>query len=172
MKTINKLLIVVIFTLCVLIGLKKSKTFNKLFHEYVYNANISFMSINTWYENIFGTSIPFKDFLSAEPVFSEELVYSEKKEYLDGLELIVTDEYLVPALDNGLVLFIGEKEGYGNVVIIENGDGIDIWYGNINSNVKLYDYVSKGELIGSTNGDKLYVVYEKNGTILNYEDHF
>ena len=130
------------------------------------------MSINTWYENIFGTSIPFKDLLSAEPVFSEELVYSEKKEYLDGLELIVTDEYLVPALDNGLVLFIGEKEGYGNVVIIENGDGIDIWYGNINSNVKLYDYVSKGELIGSANGDKLYVVYEKNGTILNYEDHF
>ena len=138
----------------------------------MYNANISFMSINTWYENIFGTSIPFKDLLSAEPVFSEELVYSEKKEYLDGLELIVTDEYLVPALDNGLVLFIGEKEGYGNVVIIENGDGIDIWYGNINSNVKLYDYVSKGELIGSTNGDKLYVVYEKNGIILNYEDHF
>jgi len=130
------------------------------------------MSINTWYENIFGTSIPFKDLLSAEPVFSEELVYSEKKEYLDGLELIVTDEYLVPSLDNGLVLFIGEKEGYGNVVIIENGDGIDIWYGNINSNVKLYDYVSKGELIGSANGDKLYVVYEKNGIILNYEDHF
>lgn len=130
------------------------------------------MSINSWYESIFGTSIPFKDFLNTEPVFSEKLVYLEKCEYLDGLELTVSNEYLVPALDNGLVLFIGEKEGYGNVVIIENGDGINVWYGNINSNVKLYDYVNSGELIGSTINDKLYIVYEKNGTILNYEEHF
>lgn len=172
MKTINKLLIVVVFTLCILIGLKKSKTFNKLFYEHIYNKNISFMSINSWYENIFGTSIPFKDLISTEPVFNEELVYIEKKEYRDGIELTVADEYLIPALENGLVLFIGEKEGYGDVIIIENSDGIDIWYGNVNSNVKLYDYVAKGELIGSTKDNKLYIVYEKDGNALNHENFF
>ena len=51
-------------------------------------------------------------------------------------------------------------------------DGIDIWYGNINqSSVKLYDYVEKGNLLGETIDDKLYLVYQKNNKFLNYSDY-
>ena len=50
-------------------------------------------------------------------------------------------------------------------------DGVDEWYGNIeNVNVKLYDYVSKGELLGDCN-NYLYLVYKKDGKVLNYEEY-
>ena len=46
-----------------------------------------------------------------------------------------------------------------------------MWYGNIsNTSVKLYDYVKKGDILGEVN-DYLYLVYKKNGNILNYEDY-
>ena len=42
---------------------------------------------------------------------------------------------------NGIVIFIGEKEGYGNTVVVEQVDGIDVYYSNVSvSNIKLYDY--------------------------------
>ena len=80
--------------------------------------------------------------------------------------------YLVPVLESGIVLFIGEKENYGNVIIIEGVDGVDIWYGNMKTtSVKLYDYVESGDLLGETLNDNLYLVYSKDGKFLNYEDY-
>ena len=39
---------------------------------------------------------------------------------------------------------MGEKEGYGNTLIIQGADGVDIWYGNVNStSLKLYDYIER-----------------------------
>ena len=68
-------------------------------------------------------------------------------------------------------MFIGPKEEYDNVIIIQRIDGIDEWYGNIsNVNVKLYDYVKKGSLLGEVY-DYLYLVYKKDGNVLNYEEY-
>ena len=93
------------------------------------------------------------------------------KEKIDNyLKLSVDNDYLVPSLETGLVIFTGVKEDFGNVVIIQQVDGVDIWYGNLtNINVKLYDYVDKGTLIGSCN-NVLYLVHKKDGEFLNYED--
>ena len=45
-------------------------------------------------------------------------------------------------------------------VIVETVDGIDIWYGNLsNINVKLYDYIDKGSLIGNCN-NTLFLVHK------------
>ena len=91
---------------------------------------------------------------------------------MDGVRLTVNDKYLVPNQLSGLVVFIGEKEGYGNTVIIQQANGIDLWYGNIEDvNVELYDYVEQGDLIGNTKDTNLYLVYKKDGEVLNYEDY-
>ena len=59
---------------------------------------------------------------------------------------------------------LGEKENYGNVVIIEGIDGIDIWYGNMETvSGKLYDYVEKNAYLGTTKGNILYLAYQKDG---------
>ena len=67
---------------------------------------------------------------------------------------------------------MGEKEGYGNTVIVQGIDGIDIWYGNVtNISISLYDYIDKKSLLGTTKDDVLYLVYKKDGEILNYEEY-
>ncbi len=46
--------------------------------------------------------------------------------------------------ESGIVVYIGEKENYKQTVIVQQMNGVDVWYGNIKqANVKLYDYVEK-----------------------------
>ena len=127
------------------------------------------------YKDLFGSPIPFSDLIEKNKtslVFDEKLQYKEKSKYLDGVKLTVSKNYLVPTLESGMVVFIGEKENYGNTIIIQQTDGIDVWYSNIKvSSVQLYDYVEKGSLIGETNDTNLYLVYKKDGKVLNYEDY-
>ena len=78
----------------------------------------------------------------------------------------------MPIIEEGLVVYVGEKENYGNVVIIEDLNGTSIWYGNMEtSTVKLYDYVEKGNYLGTTKDNYLYLVYSKEGQFLNYKEH-
>ena len=106
------------------------------------------------------------------PVFNETLTYNSKSKYLDGVKLEVSTNYLVPIIKEGLVVFSGEKEGYGNVIIIQGVDDINIWYGNMsNTSVKLYDYVEKGSLLGEVSNNTLYLVYEKDGKFLDIEEY-
>ena len=80
--------------------------------------------------------------------------------------------YLVPTLNGGLIIFIGEKEEYGNTVIVQQADGVDVWYSNINNiTVKLYDYVESGSFVGEVKDDYFYLVFKKDGGVLNYQDY-
>ena len=171
MKTISKILIVVIITLCILIGLKKSQNFNSFFYDNVYETNLPFIKINNWYEKLFGFSLPFKDLNNTDLVFNEKLSYNSYEQYYDGVKLCVNQNYMVPSIGTGLVLFIGEKENYGNTVIVSLNTGVDVWYSNIDESVKLYDYVKTGELIGVSKNEYIYMVFKKDCNILNYEEY-
>lgn len=169
---ISKLLITIILTLITLILLKSNNKLKTFFYNKVYDNNISFATINKWYENHFGSSIPFKELVEKDTkaVFNNKLEYSKKEKYLDGVKLSVDKNYLVPILESGMVVYIGKKEGYGNTVIVQQVNGIDVWYGNINNpNVKLYDYVEKGKLLGDVKNNNLYLVFKKDGKVLSYE---
>ena len=165
----TKLLISIVLTLIILILIKSSNIFKTNFYKEVYSTNISFAPISDIYNKYIGSLGIFNN-VGTEAVFNEKIVYSKSEKYLDGVKLSV-DSNLVPVNESGVVVFIGEKEGYGNTVIIQRIDGIDEWYGGIvNTNVKLYDYVEKGNLLGEI--DKyLYLVYKKDGNILNYEEY-
>lgn len=169
---IIRLLIAVIFVLSISIGVKKSTSFKTNFYKNVYENNISFGYLNTLYTKYLGPILPFKLDLNQTPVFSEKLTYKSKNKYMDGVELEVETNYLVPSLDAGLVVFVGEKEGYGNTIIIEEESGNEVWYGNLdNLNVELYDYIETGTYLGDTTNNKLYLVFKKDGNILNYEEY-
>ena len=169
---ISKLLITIILTLITLILLKSNNKLKTFFYNKVYDNNISFAIINKWYENHFGSSIPFKELVEKDTkaVFNNKLEYSKKEKYLDGVKLSVDKNYLVPILESGMVVYIGKKEEYGNTVIVQQVNGVDVWYGNINNpNVKLYDYVEKGKLLGDVKNNNLYLVFKKDGKVLSYE---
>lgn len=171
-KFMLKFLITIIITLTILILIKSSSSFKTSFYKYVFEYNFSFSKVNSLYEKYIGKSLPLKEIVeTTEPVFNETITYTEKTKYQDGVSLTVTDNYLIPIQESGIIVYIGEKEGYNNVVIIQQVNGIDMWYGNIeNVNVKLYDYVEKGTLLGECN-KLLYLVYKKDGKVLNYEDY-
>ena len=117
--------------------------------------------------------LPVKNIFKEETkaVFKENLVYSNNEKYLDGVKLSVTENYLIPVIESGMVVFIGEKEGYGNTVIIQQINGIDTWYGNVNTtNVKLYEYIEKGSLLGE-GSNNLYLVFKKDGEVLDYNEY-
>ncbi|MBQ9318956.1 MAG: M23 family metallopeptidase [Bacilli bacterium] len=167
---ISKTLITAIITLIMLIFMKASSKFKQEFYKYVFDTHISFTQISNLYNKYFGNIIEIPTY-KEQTVFKEKLSYKNKDKYYDGVKLSVSKDYLVPIQESGLVVFIGEKENYGNVVIIQQVNGIDMWYGNMNNvDVKLYDYVEKGSILGIVN-DNLYIVYKKDGKVLNYEDY-
>lgn len=164
---INKCLVVILITIITMIFLKGNSAFKEKFYKYVYEDHISFTHLNNLYQKYFGNPIPsVKE--NTKAVFDEKISYSNKEKYLDGVELQVTPNYLVPAINSGMVIFIGEKENYGNTVIIEQVDGTEVWYSNISTNLKMYDYVDKGTNIGEAN-EKLYLVFKRDGEFINYE---
>lgn len=167
----NKILILIVLILMTMIMLKSNTKIKEKFYNYIFETNISFAKINELYQKYFGTLIPTK-IKKAEEVFIEHLQYQDISQYKEGAKLSVNNNYVVPSQESGIVVYIGEKEGYGNTVIIQQVNGIDLWYGNINNvSVKLYDYVEKGEIIGDTLNNDLYLVYKKEGKSLNYEEY-
>lgn len=171
-----KFLIAMVLVLGVLIITKTSDEYKAIIKQNVYEKNFSFAKVNTLYTKYLGSVLPFKDLkLFQEEVkttFNEELVYTEINKYNDGIKLTVEENYLVPIQESGMVVFQGEKEGYGNIVIIQQTNGVDLWYGNLNTvNVNLYDYVEKGKLLGEVSGNELYLVYQKDGKYVDYKEY-
>lgn len=161
-------LFLILATIC-----KYNNDYRDIIYKKIYLDNFSFTQIKQFYSKYLGgVSFLDKYVLDTKPVFNENLTYYEKSRYYDGVKLKVDNNYLIPSIESGIVVFKGEKEHYGNVVIIQGMDGVDIWYGNIStSNINLYDYIEEGSFIGETIDETLYLVYSKGGNILNYEEY-
>lgn len=169
---LSKILISVIFLLVSIIYIKLSDNNKNLYENFFLENSISFTKVNNWYQKYFGSIIPVPNIVEDTPVFNEDLTYSNKEDYLNGSLITVGNDYMVPTLESGIVVFIGEKEGYNKTIIVQGIDGIDIWYGNIdNTNLNLYDYVKKGDIVGNVNDNSLYLVFMKDNDYISYEEY-
>ena len=169
----TKIFICIILFLFVLIYIKQDYEGSSKIRKYLYENNINMATINKWYQKHFGDITPFENIIKDKTklVFNNEFEYQNIEKYKDGAKLKIPKEYLIPVLESGIVVFIGEKDDYGKTVIIEQTNGVDCWYGNVtNINLELYDYVSKGEILGEAS-DTLYLVFQKGGKFVNYEDY-
>ena len=166
------LIVVIIFLVGMILVKSNSKAKNSILKQ-VYDTNFKYTKVKEIYQKYFGNILSFdKLALEDKQVFQEELTYQKSKSYLDGVKLQVNDNYMVPALESGIVIFMGEKEGYGNTIVIEQIDGIDVYYSNISSDgIKLYDYVEKGKLLGEAEDNQLYLVFQKDGSFLDYKKY-
>lgn len=161
--------VVILFSLAIIY--KSNSSLKDNISSYFFEEEISFTKIKKMYDKYLGGILPIKNEDNTTEVFNEKLSYDSSSIYYDGVKLSVADSYLVPSLEEGMVVFLGDKENYGRTVIIENLDGIDYWYGNIaNTSLKLYDYVEEGSLIGEVNSN-LYMVFSRDGNYLNYEEY-
>ena len=165
---VKRTMICFVFVLLVLAISLMSETGRSYIKKYLLETNFEFSKINTLYNKYIGKLTDE----NTEVVSGNQLLeYTSKEKYNDGVKLTVGENYNVNLLESGIVVYIGEKEGYGNTIIVQQSNGIDAWYGNIeNVDGKIYDYIEKGTIIGNTN-KTLYLVFQKNGEILNYEDY-
>ena len=170
---IFRIMVVIVLFLLMAIFSKKNSIYKDYIVSNVYEKNFSFVKIADFYNKYLGGIFPIEKLnKKIIPVFKESLEYSNSSIYHDGVKLSVIDNYLVPSLSEGMVTYIGEKENYGNVIIITTVDDVNIWYGNINRvAVKLYDYVSKGDYLGEVNNGYLYLVFSKDKEYLDYREY-
>ena len=168
---LRSMTVIVLFLIMAILS-KTSTTYKDLIVKNVYEKNISFVKIKKLYNKYLGGITPLDKVVDKEiTVFNEKLVYDSATPYHDGVKLAVDKNYLVPIQEEGMIIFIGEKENYGNVVIVEGIDEIDIWYGNMETTTaKLYDYVEKNAYLGTVKGDNLYLAYQKDGKFLDYKE--
>ena len=167
---ITKFMLAIIFFLVSIIYTNFSDKNLLLYKEYVFTESLPFTKIKGWYEDLFGEVLPEGD--NTQTVFNDKLIYKEISDYYDGEKLVVNTNTLVNNLTSGVVVFVGNKENYGNTVIIQGIDEADIWYGNLeNVSVNLYDYIEAGTVIGETIDDSLYLVIKKDNEFIKYEDY-
>lgn len=154
---------------------KSNRQYQYFIQQKIYQESLSFSYFKKFYNKYLGGIFPIEDVSNQQVtsyVFNEELQYQNIERYVDGAKLKVGLNYLIPSMQDGIVVYVGEKAEYGNVVMIENMDGIDIWYGNVcNTLVKLYDQVSSGDYLGEACGGEMYLVYSRGNEFLNYNDY-
>lgn len=171
-KFFSKFLVCVVLLLGILIALKASPSLRENLYKYVFKNNFSFAQVNAVYEKLFGSSLPLTGTEQTALVSSAKIEYDDYSDYKDGAVLKVSENYVIPVIKSGIVVFTGEKEGYGNTVVVQQGDGIEVWYANIKEiKVSMYDYLKAGDILGEANGTKLYLVFTKEGEILDYKKY-
>lgn len=164
---IIRTLITVILVFSVLIITNFSNAANNYVKKYLFKTDFKFSTINKIFNKYFLNITPKKEV----PVNLEKsLDFESATKYMDGVSLVIKENAPVSLIESGIVVFIGEKEGYNKTVIVQQSNGIDAWYGNIeNVEVNLYDYIEKNKTIG-TASNKLYLVFQKDGEYLDYKN--
>ena len=143
-----------------------------LINKYFFTDSIKFTSINNWYHNNLGKLIPEVKTNTTMVFNNTNILNNNYEKYYDGVKIETLKGSPISSINGGIVVFIGDKENYGNTLIIQGNDGIDYWYGNItNINVNLYDYLEKDTLLGETLEDYLYIVLARDGKYLDYEEY-
>ena len=167
---ISKALLSIIFLLISIILINKNDNIKEFYKKEILTDSISFVKFNDIYNKYFGNIT--KTYTPEKLVFNESLQYLSMDNYLNGKVLSVSNNYMVPSLSSGIIVYLGDKENLGNTCIVQGVDGVDIWYSNIDtSNLSLYDYVSKGDVLGTTLSDKLYLTLEENNNFIDYETY-
>lgn len=172
-KTFIKSLVVVILFLGSLIYIKQSDSNKEKFKNIVYNNNLSFAKIYSAYKKYLGDAIPFKNIFkdNTKIVSGDAISYSQITKEENGFLLSVSKDYIVNSIYAGIVIKTENSDKYKNIITIQDKNGLNISYGNLNEvSVKIYDYVEKGELLGNCD-DKLYLIFEKDGKYLSYEEY-
>lgn len=170
LNVLVKVLICNLIFLILIVVCKNNQYWKDKIYSYVYDDNINFYVFKDIYNKYLGgVSILGNSQNGEMAVFDEKINYSDVMDYYDGVKLKVSSNYLVPSMREGIVVYIGQKDKYGSVVIIEDNVGFYNWYGNVcNISLSLYDYVKNGDYIGESCKDYIYLVFSRDNVFFDY----
>ena len=95
-----------------------------------------------------------------------------------GLDIACTTGTDIKVVSNGTVTFSGKKGSYGNLIIIDHGNGVETWYGHCSKlYAKVGDAVTAGDVIaavgstGNSTGPHLHFEIRINGECVNPQNY-
>jgi stage IV sporulation protein FA len=141
---------------------EKAETFQQ-YVKHMMEQEFQFAAVSDWYEDQFGKPLALLPTKSADEESKQELNASNEyalpasgkilEDFGDNGQRIQIETGKgagVEAMDEGLVHFVGIKEGFGKTVIVQHADKSETWYGNLEEiDVSLYEYISKGTMVGT-----------------------
>ena len=164
---VNRFMICTIILFSILIICNKEEKARIFIKDKLFSEEFNFSNFNKFYNKY--VADPISKLTDDMMVFKETENKKEVIEYNGGVK-IKDENSDVKVIESGIVVFIGEKDDLGKTVIIQQSNGIDCTYGNLdNINVNLYSYQTKSSVIGTYN-DYLYLYFEKDGKRVDYKD--
>jgi stage IV sporulation protein FA len=125
------------------------------------DKDFQFATVSDWYEGKFGKPLalfPVSDKKDTTNVATgQHYALPASGKILEDFDVSgqritieTTKDAEVEAMNEGIIRFVGEKEGFGKTVIIQHADKSESWYGNLNNiSVSLYEYIEKGKKVGT-----------------------
>ena len=171
---LSKFLLSIIFLMVSIILIKSNSNIKTFYQEDILTKQINFTKFNNLYTKYFGNILPDYTVPSVPTQIASntEFDYTNGTPYLNGTKLETTENYPVPIITSGIIVFLGEKDSLGPTCIIQGVDGVDIWYSHIDiSSLNLYDYVTEGKILAPTESDYFYLTIDSNGTYLTYDTY-
>lgn len=171
---LSKFLLSIIFLMVSIILIKSNSNIKNFYQEDILTKQINFTKFNDFYTKYFGNILPDYTVPSVptQMASNTEFDYNNGTPYLNGTKLETTENYPVPIITSGIIVFLGEKDSLGPTCIVQGIDGIDIWYSHIDtSSLNLYDYVTEGKILAPTESNYFYLTIDSNGKYLTYDTY-
>lgn len=95
-----------------------------------------------------------------------------------GLDIACTTGTDIKVVSNGTVTFAGKKGSYGNLIIVDHGNGVETWYGHCSKlYAKVGDTVTAGDIVaavgstGNSTGPHLHFEIRIDGECVNPQNY-
>ena len=95
-----------------------------------------------------------------------------------GLDIACNTGTDIKVVSNGTVTFSGKKGSYGNLIIVDHGNGVETWYGHCSKlYAKVGDTVTAGDVVaavgstGNSTGPHLHFEIRINGECVNPQSY-
>lgn len=133
----------------------------KSFVQSTMEKDFQFAAVSSWYEDQFGKPLALLPFSKDKEVGNESTpgqqyalpasgrILEEFGSNGQRITIETNKDAAVEAMNEGFVLYTGDKEGFGKTVVIQHADKSETWYGNLDSiEVSLYQFIEKGTSVG------------------------
>ena len=167
-SSLTKLLLSIIIVLVCLIVTNFDQGLRDEFSKNVLEENINFGYFNKLYKKMVSSDDEESKLVSNVVVY-KTLMEEDNGRYKFNYGV----DYPVEVLTPGIIVYYGDKDSLGDTVIVQGNDGVDVWYSGVVMNeYSLYDYVSKGDILGSSTDLYVTVSILEDGELLKYEEYF
>lgn len=162
----------------------QTRPYKDMLYE-VLTRSYNFTAMANWYEEKFGALPAILPSIGPLAEQAQPVLQQGKNALLKGPAVgvvrvmdppekgvyIQSMDSIVKSIDNGKVIFVGEKDGMGNTVVIQHSKGLESWYGGFESySVTLNDWVEVQQSLGkalATSAEGIYFAIKKDGEFID-----